>query len=202
MLTRRTNPARRHRFATAEWLRWAPLETRLFRGIGVLSERGVCRLQLVESLDARSEYELAAWARKRCPSAELRRDERALAPLARLLHEYAAGKRRSFDLALDLGGTAFQRQVWHGLLEIPFGAIESYGELAARIGQRGAARAVGSANGANPVPILVPCHRVVSGDSIGGYGLGLALKRALLDLEGVTGYEQGTRRLISGPLKF
>lgn len=99
------------------------------------------------------------------------------------LEEYFAGRRRHFDLPLELGGTAFQRQVWTALADIPYGGTISYGELAMLVERPGAARAVGQANGANPIPIVLPCHRVVASAGIGGYGGGLPMKRALLSLE-------------------
>jgi methylated-DNA-[protein]-cysteine S-methyltransferase len=100
------------------------------------------------------------------------------------LGEYFRGSRKRFDLPLDLRGTAFQRKVWAELGKIPFGATWSYRELAERIGNPGAVRAVGTANGRNPVCILIPCHRVVrvSGD-LGGYAGGLENKAFLLELE-------------------
>jgi methylated-DNA-[protein]-cysteine S-methyltransferase len=100
------------------------------------------------------------------------------------LDEYFAGRRRTFDLALGPRGTEFQRSVWFGLADIPYGETISYAELAQWVGRPTAFRAVGQANGANPLPIVLPCHRVVaSGGGIGGYGGGLDLKRSLLDLE-------------------
>ncbi|MFN3763308.1 MAG: methylated-DNA--[protein]-cysteine S-methyltransferase, partial [Anaerolineae bacterium] len=91
-----------------------------------------------------------------------------------------------FDLPLDLRGTPFQRRVWEELRRVPYGQTVAYGELARRVGRPGAARAVGRAVGANPVPIIVPCHRVVGADgSLVGYGGGLEIKAALLRLEGV-----------------
>lgn len=100
------------------------------------------------------------------------------------LWEYLAGDRRDFDLELDPAGTDFQRRVWHGLTKIPYGTARSYGELACDIGKPGAARAVGQANGANPIPIIIPCHRVIAADgAIGGYTGGLAVKAHLLALE-------------------
>ncbi|MEO7424848.1 MAG: methylated-DNA--[protein]-cysteine S-methyltransferase [Fibrobacteria bacterium] len=100
------------------------------------------------------------------------------------LGEYFRGSRKRFDLPLELRGTAFQRKVWAELEKIPFGATWSYRELAERIGNPGAVRAVGTANGRNPVCILIPCHRVVrvSGD-LGGYAGGLENKAFLLELE-------------------
>lgn len=103
---------------------------------------------------------------------------------ARQLREYFSGKRREFDLPLAPSGTAFQRVVWRKLREIPYGATISYGELARRVGDPKASRAVGSANGKNPLPIVVPCHRVIAADGkLGGFGGGLPVKRALLELE-------------------
>jgi methylated-DNA-[protein]-cysteine S-methyltransferase len=103
---------------------------------------------------------------------------------ARQLAEYFARTRRTFDLQLDLRGTPFQLQVWNGLLRIPYGETRSYGQLAATLGHPGAPRALGAANGANPVSIIVPCHRVIAaGGGLGGYGGGLERKRFLLDLE-------------------
>lgn len=102
------------------------------------------------------------------------------------LGEYFEGTRRRFELPVELGGTSFQCSVWTALARIPYGDTVSYAELAAMVGRPGAFRAVGQANGANPVPIVLPCHRVIaSGGGIGGYGGGLALKRRLLALEGV-----------------
>jgi O-6-methylguanine DNA methyltransferase len=100
----------------------------------------------------------------------------------RQLQQYFAGVRRSFDL--DLRGTDFQQRVWRALLGIPYGQRRSYRQIAVEIGHPQAIRAVGTANGANPLPIIVPCHRVVRSDgSLGGYGGGLAMKQALLRLE-------------------
>jgi methylated-DNA-[protein]-cysteine S-methyltransferase len=104
----------------------------------------------------------------------------------RQLGEYFAGKRRCFDLPLRLDGTPFQMRVWRALTEIPFGETWSYGELAKRIGNPNASRAVGLANGRNPVSILVPCHRVIGADgSLTGYGGGLQRKQWLLAHEGL-----------------
>jgi len=102
----------------------------------------------------------------------------------RQLREYFAGKRADFDLPLAPAGTAFQRAVWRQLQGIPYGETISYGELARRVGNPKASRAVGSANGANPLPIVIPCHRVIAGDgSLGGFGGGLPAKQTLLALE-------------------
>ena len=106
------------------------------------------------------------------------------------LNEYFAGKRKTFDLPLSLKGTPFQLQCWNALQQIPYGATATYGEIARSIGRPAAVRAVGAANGANPIPIIVPCHRVIgSNGSLTGFGGGLDMKRWLLD------FESGSRRL-------
>jgi methylated-DNA-[protein]-cysteine S-methyltransferase len=111
---------------------------------------------------------------------------RALADAARQLSEYFAGERTAFELSLLPAGTPFQREVWAKLAEIPYGETISYAELAASVERPHAFRAVGGANGANPIAIVVPCHRVItSGGALGGYAGGLDAKRALLALEGV-----------------
>ncbi len=100
------------------------------------------------------------------------------------LKEYFAGRRRAFDVPLAFAGTPFQQRVWAELRKIPYGTTISYGELADRLGSPGASRAVGLANGKNPIGIIVPCHRVVGANgSLTGYGGGLERKRYLLDFE-------------------
>ncbi len=113
------------------------------------------------------------------------RSETSFADVRRQLREYFAGERTTFDaLPLVLDGAPFERQVWRALQEIPYGETASYGEIARRVGQPGAARAVGLANGRNPIGVIVPCHRVIgaNGDLV-GYGGGLERKRLLLELE-------------------
>ena len=102
------------------------------------------------------------------------------------LEEYFARERTEFDIPMELDGTSFQKQVWAELSRIPYGTTISYGELARRVGRPKGPRAVGQANGRNPVPIIVPCHRVVASNGLGGYGGGLPMKRALLAVEGLT----------------
>lgn len=102
----------------------------------------------------------------------------------RQLTAYFAGELRTFSLDLHLPGTPFQRKVWQALREIPYGRTASYGEVARRIGSPGAARAVGGANHRNPIPIVIPCHRVIGADGrLTGFGGGLHVKEALLALE-------------------
>jgi len=109
------------------------------------------------------------------------RDENAIEGVRRQIAEYCAGTRTQFELELAANGTAFQHAVWDALLTIPYGETRSYGEIARVIRQPQAARGVGAANGANPIGLIVPCHRVIGADgSLTGYGGGLPLKRALL----------------------
>jgi O-6-methylguanine DNA methyltransferase len=124
------------------------------------------------------------WLARALPGA---RREAAFAPNREAIRQvlaYLEGKRTEFELALDLRGTPFQRGVWEALLRIPYGETRSYAEIARAVGAPRAVRAVGSANGANPVPLVVPCHRVIaSGGRLGGYGGGPDLKRRLLAME-------------------
>jgi methylated-DNA-[protein]-cysteine S-methyltransferase len=114
------------------------------------------------------------------------RDDDALAEAVHQLREYFAGRRTEFELALRPRGTEFQQRVWSLLREIPYGATTTYGALALELGNPRSVRAVGLANGRNPLPIVVPCHRVIGADgSLVGFGGGLERKRALLALEGV-----------------
>ena len=112
------------------------------------------------------------------------RDDRAFPDAVDQLDAYFAGKRTDFDLELGLVGSEFQRRVWQALLTIPYGETRSYGQIAEQIGAAGAARAVGLANGHNPIAIIVPCHRVIGANgSLTGYGGGLGRKRSLLEME-------------------
>ncbi len=114
-----------------------------------------------------------------------RRNDEPFAEAVRQLSAYFAGALTRFDLPLHFAGTAFQNRVWRALTEIPFGQTVSYGELARRIGKPTASRAVGAANGANPLPIVVPCHRVIGADrTLTGFGGGIEIKRYLLEHEG------------------
>lgn len=118
------------------------------------------------------------------PAAGWERDEAAFADARQQLGEYFEGRRRHFDVAVDLVGSPFELLVWTALQDIPYGETASYGDIARRIGRPGAARAVGAANGRNPVSIIVPCHRVIGADSsLTGYGWGVERKAWLLDLE-------------------
>ena len=116
-----------------------------------------------------------------------RRDETPLLLQAqRELEEYFAGRRTSFSVPLSIQGTEFQQRVWRALQEIPYGQTLTYGEIARRIGRPKAGRAVGMANHCNPIPIIVPCHRVVGANGrLTGYAGGLAMKKMLLEIEGI-----------------
>jgi methylated-DNA-[protein]-cysteine S-methyltransferase len=117
---------------------------------------------------------------------EGRRDAKRCRDAAVQLGEYFAGQRQEFDLDLAPVGTDFQLRVWRALRAIPYGAVRNYGDIARAIGQPGAARAVGQAVGSNPLPIVIPCHRVIASDgSIGGFSGGLPIKHRLLAIENV-----------------
>jgi methylated-DNA-[protein]-cysteine S-methyltransferase len=110
--------------------------------------------------------------------------EPVLAQARRELEEYARGARRRFSVPFELEGTHFQCEVWKALFEIPFGQVRTYGEVARALGRPGAARAVGAAAGKNPLPVIVPCHRVVgAGGALTGFSGGLEVKRQLLEIE-------------------
>ena len=116
---------------------------------------------------------------------EWREAESRTRPVRTQLEEYFAGKRREFDLELDLRGTDFRKRCWEELLRIPYGETRSYGEIARAVGNPKGSRAVGQANHYNPIAIIVPCHRVLAGGcQLGGYGGGLPVKAFLLRLEG------------------
>jgi methylated-DNA-[protein]-cysteine S-methyltransferase len=132
------------------------------------------RLMHLRMVDQTYEPSRAGWAS----------DDAAFPVAVEQLESYFAGELFDFDLELDLVGTMFQRTVWQALLTIPYGETRSYGEIAAQIGSPTASRAVGLANGHNPIGIIVPCHRVIGANgSLTGYGGGLDRKRALLALE-------------------
>ena len=158
-----------------EALRWGLIKTRFSTFIPCVDEAG----RLVEFwLNPRDTAKLG-------PNAK--RDQKAIAHVFAQIEEYCAGTRRTFDLKLAPRGTPFQHEVWNALVKIPFGETTSYGALAAKLGRPNGARAVGLANGSNPIGLIVPCHRVIGADgSLTGYGGGLPRKRWLLKHEGAT----------------
>ncbi|HJU97653.1 MAG TPA: methylated-DNA--[protein]-cysteine S-methyltransferase [Jiangellaceae bacterium] len=131
------------------------------------------------------------------PKAGWVEDAALLADVAGQLDEYFAGDRTEFDVPLHPSGTPFQLEVWQALTTIPYGEVRSYGQIADQLGHPGASRAVGLANGRNPIAVIVPCHRVVGASgSLTGYGGGLERKRLLLDLEASVA---GTTLLAAAP---
>jgi len=146
-------------------------------GLLTLAGQGDCLTNLVMKDTAHPPSDRSSWVE----------DAAAFPEIVAQLAAYFAGERTGFDVALCPVGTSFQRRVWDELSEIPYGETRSYGEIACRIGQPGAARAVGLANGRNPIAVIVPCHRVVGANgALTGYAGGLPAKRALLDLEART----------------
>lgn len=128
--------------------------------------------------------ELSAWASRRFPGSPLTQDDRRLAPYAAELAEYFRGERHRFTVPFDLQGTPFQQAVWQSLCAIPFGQTRSYSDIAQSIGKPAAVRAVGTAIGANPLLVTVPCHRVIGKNgALTGYRGGLEMKTRLLELE-------------------
>lgn len=115
--------------------------------------------------------------------------------IERQIHEYMEGKRERFDVAIHPEGTVFQKRVWQALREIPYGELRSYGDIAKAVGNPKAARAVGAANGKNPIPLIIPCHRVVGSDgSMTGFGSGIDIKKKLIQLERIHFLNDGEMR--------
>ncbi|WP_251977839.1 methylated-DNA--[protein]-cysteine S-methyltransferase [Salinicola avicenniae] len=153
-------------------MRYAPLVTEYGEMLLIGDARGLHELRLPEG------------ACSPTPPSDGVRDDALFAGARAELQAYLAGRRHSFNLTLAPHGSAFQLQVWQALLRIPYGETVTYGQLAERIGKAGGAQAVGGAVGANPLPLLIPCHRVVAARGLGGYRGGESLKQALLTLEG------------------
>jgi methylated-DNA-[protein]-cysteine S-methyltransferase len=153
-------------------IRYSYLDTPLGRMLVTRDDQGITGLDLPESRHRRE------------MGKDWQRDDGAFEDVRTQMAEYFAGIRTEFDLPLHGGGSGFQRLVWDALSMIPYGGTKAYGELATSIGHPDGARAVGLANGQNPIPIIVPCHRVIGADgSLTGYGGGLPAKRYLLSLE-------------------
>ncbi|WP_163852519.1 methylated-DNA--[protein]-cysteine S-methyltransferase [Paenibacillus elgii] len=145
------------------------------------TKQGLCRITWPnESFDT-----LTTWVVKHIPGAVLTNDQEPLSEYVGQLKEYLEGSRQTFDLPLDMRGTKFQTAVWQALTRIPYGETRSYSDIAGEVGSPAAVRAVGTANGANPIPIVVPCHRVIGKSSaLTGFRGGLQVKQELLRLEG------------------
>ncbi|MNO36687.1 Epoxyqueuosine reductase [compost metagenome] len=148
----------------------------------VTSKQGLCHIEF-GAYDGCSDF-LNRWALRYYKGAQVVASKEALSAVTVQLEEYFAGKRQQFDLKLDLQGSEFQRKVWNALLTVPYAKTASYKDIAESIGQPKAVRAVGGANNKNPVPIVVPCHRIIgSNGALVGYGGGLSIKEKLLSLE-------------------
>jgi methylated-DNA-[protein]-cysteine S-methyltransferase len=179
--TRRLAPPSRVRYAAGVRLAYHVMSSPLGLLFLARSERG---LRFVDFLERRSLKRAFAAHAESVPDTRWEPSLLELKPVVDQLDGYFCGNRTSFDLPLDLAGTDFQIKVWRALCAIPYGETRTYGQIARALGQPGAARAVGLANNHNPVPIIVPCHRVVGADgTLTGYGGGLPRKRKLLDLE-------------------
>jgi len=145
------------------------------------TRRGVCKV----SLGAQGEEAFRSWLSDRGAPVPTREEPETLMHAVSQLREYLSGRRQVFDLPLDVRGTAFQSAVWRQVGRIPYGETTTYGAIAQLMGHPKASRAVGGAVGANPVPIIVPCHRVIGAHgALTGFGGGLEVKAALLRLEG------------------
>ncbi len=146
----------------------------------------ICQLILVGDENGLSHIHMNTDERKRTFEIldEWIEDVDFFADTIKQLESYISGERREFDIVLNPSGTAFQKQVWDKLITIPYGEVRSYKEIAIMIGNEKASRAVGMANGKNPIPIIIPCHRVIgSNGGLTGYAFGLAIKEKLLGLE-------------------
>jgi AraC family transcriptional regulator of adaptative response/methylated-DNA-[protein]-cysteine methyltransferase len=158
-----------------ETIRYVVADSPLGPLLVAATSRGICRLTFDED---------AAALKRRFPNADIRPDDGTMAPLVEGALKAIERPANAPDLPIDVRGTAFQEAVWRELRKIPLGQTRSYADIAAAVGQPGAVRAVGTANGSNPVSVLVPCHRVIRSDgSLGGYAGGLDRKRKLLDAE-------------------
>jgi O-6-methylguanine DNA methyltransferase len=148
------------------------------------TEKGACKI----ALPGESEEDFFGWLRTRFGPQNVVEDRSRNEGVLAELESYLAGALKEFESTLDLQGTEFQMKVWREVRTIPYGTTRSYRDIAERVGHPKAYRAVGTANGANPIPIIVPCHRVIGQDgSLRGYGGGLAMKERLLRLEGAIG---------------
>jgi len=168
-----------------ERLIWASIELDESQWFVAATEKGICRIIFPhESME-----HWRSWFDQAASQAALQEDKAAIQATGVLekLRSYFSGETVSFaDVPLDLIGTEFQKQVWLTLGSVPYGETRTYGDIAAAVGRPNASRAIGAASGANPVPILLPCHRIISKDKkLTGFRGGLAMKKKLLTLEGI-----------------
>lgn len=159
---------------------WDTLQHHAWTLYVAATDRGLCYITLPnESMNT-----FEQWVAKHLPGAILVQDERRVQLYKGQVAEYLKARRTDFTLPLDLRGTPFQVRVWRALTQIPFGTTRSYADIAQSIGQPTAVRAVGAANGANPIPIVIPCHRVIGKNgALTGYRGGMQIKAKLLELE-------------------
>ncbi|OAH57403.1 MULTISPECIES: methylated-DNA--[protein]-cysteine S-methyltransferase [Bacillaceae] len=165
-------------------IKWSTLTYKQWKLYAAKTEKGLCYV----GSPGQSYEELEAWIQKHFPKVSLVENEEALKPYINELREYFEGTRQSFSLAVDVKGTPFQEEIWEALKQIPYGKTYSYSDIAELIQRPTAVRAVGTAIGANPVLITVPCHRVIGKNgAITGYRGGTEMKQYLLQLEAKNG---------------
>jgi O-6-methylguanine DNA methyltransferase len=160
---------------------WAAMKSRIGTIRVAAASRGVCKI----ALGKETAQDFFGWLERYVGHAPRKSERIGIVALALdQIAEYFYSARREFDLPLDLRGTEFQRRVWSAVAGIPYGQTRTYAQIAQAIGKHLAVRAVGAANGANPLPLVVPCHRVLGSDgSLTGYGGGLDVKQKLLEME-------------------
>lgn len=159
---------------------YTPLDTPIGQLLIASSAKGLVRILLPDE----GNPDLLSRLRKDYPKETLIENQEKNQKALEQLREYFDGSRTEFSLAIDLRGTDFQKSVWEAVRKVPYGQTRSYGDIAHAIGNPKASRAVGAANGANPFPIIIPCHRIIGSDgSMTGFGGGIPLKQKLLDLE-------------------
>ncbi len=160
---------------------YVALETPIGRLLMAKTGRGVCKISLPSEHDSSFFH----WLKDRFPEEEIVEDSDSLSNEIHQLQQYFDGKQSEFTFSLDLRTTPFRNKALQKVAKIPFGKTASYKDIAVQINNEKAVRAVGSANGSNPIPIVIPCHRVIAHDgSLGGYGGGLPMKKWLLKHEG------------------
>ena len=164
-----------------ESITWATMKSRVGTIRVAATPRGVCKI----TLGKETAEDFFDWLERHIGHVPRKPERSGIVALALdQIAEYLDGQRRDFDLPLDLRGTEFQRRMWAAVAGIPYGETRTYAEIALAIGKPEAVRAVGAANGANPLPLVVPCHRVIGSDgSLTGYGGGLDVKQKLLEME-------------------
>ncbi|NUU77611.1 methylated-DNA--[protein]-cysteine S-methyltransferase [Paenibacillus xylanilyticus] len=171
---------------------WATMELDGRPWVLIATELGICRIVMPnETMEGWS-----SWMTRIAPGVELEENEAALKRTGMMdwLQSYFAGDQIAYtdEIPLDLIGTTFQQQVWRELGRVPYGETRTYGDIATAVGRPSAVRAVGAANGANPIPLLLPCHRIIGANrKLTGFRGGLELKRRLLDIERIEGVTDG-----------